>query len=82
MDFVGTNYLYALTMMRRFFILNFFLLAFAASGQAPFSHHTPQYAYAESRALFDRALYAPAAEGFRKVISLVDSETDLSEQSN
>lgn len=82
MDFVGTNYLYALTMMRRFFILNFFLLAFTASGQAPFSHHTPQYTYAESRALFDRSLYAPAAEGFRKVISLVDSETDLSEQSN
>ena len=69
-------------MMRRFFILNFFLLAFIASGQAPFSHHTPQYTYAESRALFDRSLYAPAAEGFRKVISLVDSETDLSEQSN
>ena len=82
MDFVGTDYLYALTMMRRFLILNFFLLAFTASGQAPFSHHTPQYTYSESRALFDISLYSSAAEGFRKVISLVDSETDLSEQSN
>ena len=53
-----------------------------ACGQAPFSHHTPQNIYAESRELFDRAMYSPAAEGFRDVISKVDSETDLAEQSS
>jgi len=42
----------------------------------------PQNIYAESRELFDRAMYSPAAEGFQNVISKVDSETDLAEQSS
>ena len=69
-------------MIRRLFILNFFLHAYLACGQAPFSHHTPQNIYAESRELYDRAMYSPAAEGFQNVISKVDSETDLAEQSS
>ena len=69
-------------MIRRLFILNFFLHAYLACGQAPFSHHTPQNIYAESRELFDRAMYSPAAEGFQNVIRKVDSETDLAEQSS
>ncbi len=58
------------------------MFTFIASGQAPFSHATPQSFYADSRALFDRGLYGPAAEGFRRVIRSVDVETDIAEQSN
>ena len=69
-----------LTMMRRLFLILCLVGAAAAHGQAPFSHATPTSRYADSRALFDRALYAPAAEGFDIVLSQMDPQTDLAEQ--
>lgn len=66
--------------MRRLLLLVFLAGAAAAHGQAPFSHTTPQSVYAESRGLFDRSLYAPAAEGFDHVLQQVDAQTDLAEQ--
>jgi len=68
------------TMMRRLLLLVFLAGAAAAHGQAPFSHTTPQSVYADSRGLFDRALYSPAAEGFAQVLQQVDAQTDLAEQ--
>jgi TolA-binding protein len=68
------------TMMRRLLLLVFLAGAAAAHGQAPFSHKTPQSVYADSRGLFDRALYAPAAEGFDHVLQQMDAQTDLAEQ--
>ena len=66
--------------MRRLLLLVFLAGAAAAHGQAPFSHKTPQSVYADSRGLFDRALYAPAAEGFDHVLQQMDAQTDLAEQ--
>jgi len=69
-----------LIMMRRLLLLVLLVIAAAVHGQAPFSHATPQSIYADSRGLFDRSLYTPAAEGFSEVLARVDAQSDLAEQ--
>ena len=66
--------------MRRLLLLVLLVIAAAVHGQAPFSHATPQSIYADSRGLFDRSLYTPAAEGFSEVLARVDAQSDLAEQ--
>ncbi len=69
-------------MKRIYFLLLASLLSFTSAAQAHFPNQTPEADYAESRSLYDRALYSSASEGFQSILRRVDKQTDLAEQSH